>query len=82
MIGPKEGAMTAVDGIRLVTTSIHLSIVGSASTLGSSWILSGNVHGRALFWAMWFSILGAILAFPVARLVAARWPRAEIERRA
>lgn len=69
------------DGLRLVTTSVYLSIVGLFSTLGSLWVLSDNVRGQALLWVTWLSVLGAIVAVPIAAFVVTRCGHIELERR-
>ena len=64
--------MTRFAGVRLITTSVHLSLVGLFSTLGSMWVLMNNVRGQALLWVTWLSVLGAVVAIPVALSLVSR----------
>lgn len=69
------------EGMRFITTSLYLSLVGLTTTLASLWVLTNNVRGQALLWITWLSVLGAFVAFPVALLIAGRWGYARLERR-
>ena len=64
--------MTRFAGVRLITMSVYLSLVGLFSTLGSMWVLTNNVRGQALLWVTWLSVLGAVVAFPIALSVVNR----------
>lgn len=74
--------MTWADGMRLITTSVYLSLVGLFSTLASLWVLTNNVRGEALLWITWLSVLGAFVALPIALLLVSRWSHPRIDRRA
>jgi len=64
--GSEEETMTRFDGVRLITTSVFLSLVGLSSTLGSMWVPTHDVRGQALHWVTWLSVLGAVVAVPIA----------------
>lgn len=73
--------MARSEGVRLITTSIYLSLVGLTTTQASVWLLSDNVRGQALLWITWSSVLGAFVAFPVALLIVDRCGSGRLERR-
>ena len=73
--------MTRSDGMRFVTTSLGLAAIGLVATLASVWVLTETVHGRALFWAAWLSVLGAFVAVPITTLLASGRGSGEIEPR-
>lgn len=67
--------------MRLFTTTIYLSLVGLLSTLGSLWVLTHGVEGRALLWVTWLSVLGAFVALPGSILLARRLSPSPVLRR-
>lgn len=63
---------SARHGLRLLSTSIYLSLVGLFSTASALWVLSREVEGSALLWVTWLSVLGAFVALPASMLAARR----------
>lgn len=63
---------SASHGLRLLSTSIYLSLVGLFSTASSLWVLTREVEGPALLWVTWLSVLGAFVALPASILAARR----------
>lgn len=63
---------SARSGLRLLSTSIYLSLVGLFSTASSLWVLTRELGGSALPWVSWLSVLGAFVALPASMLAARR----------
>ncbi|NLH80077.1 MAG: hypothetical protein GX458_04425 [Phyllobacteriaceae bacterium] len=69
---------SARHGLRLLSTSIYLSLVGLFSTASSLWVLTREVDGNALSWVTWLSVLGAFVALPTSILAARRLAEATV----